>query len=353
MSDEEEVKQIDAKRIEETETHIFYRVGLTKEGVINGGFQSADELTRMLPYLNGLPITMEHPEQGIEVYNRDNGSYGFTRNVTMEEVNGVPAAWGEVGIEKDHTEIIKQMDEGELKNVSIGYSMTKVMEPGTFNGKDYTHKRTNVMPFHLALLPTSPPACPLPQCGIGADSQNNNSYIFGDIFHETPSIDNKDTRLDNMSDNDANTPGQPPVKPPCVGKMSVDALAKDNRGVEELVLERDQLQKQLDESGTVVESLTKERDELTKFKTIVEELQKKEIDELRSKVKETGVFEDAAIKTMGKEAMEAALKVADSMKKPGNAHVAGSGTDRQTGPQDGFTVYKHGSAMNDLRNQGK
>ena len=336
------IKQMDKKRIREDEKHVYFKTRFTKEGVINDGFQSKDELEKMIPYLNGLPVTVEHPRDDVVVYEHDK-SYGHSVNVTLSNLNGVWVAEGEVGIKKEHVKLIENIEQGNTTNVSIGYSMERVEKPGTHNDKTYSHLRTNVMPFHLAILEREPPACPLPYCGIGTDKakcendcdacDNRKSLILENLYDE-PLI--KANEVETMTDNQHETPAPKPIP---IHTMSVDALAQENSGIRKLVEEKDRLKKSLDESNTTAAELAKERDSLLPFKKFHDELLQKELDGLRAKVRETKVFEDATIEQMGKDELVHILKVRDSLVKsadPKAPHVRSGDSIEKIAA--GFTV---------------
>jgi hypothetical protein len=336
------IQQIDKKRNRTDDTHVYFTTRLTKEGVINDGFQSKDELEKMIPYLSGLPITMEHPPDEVAVYDAKK-SLGHSANVKLKQYNGVWVAEGEVGIAKGNVELIKDIERGTTTDVSIGYSMNRIDEPGSYNDESYSHLRTNIMPFHLAILSQEPPACPGPVCGIGIDHQtdcenecddckNRKPLIYDNLF-QTNSL--KGEKVKNMTDNQ---PQKPEPTQILVHTMSVDSLAKENSGVAKLIEAGDELKQKLDCSNKKVDELTKERDSLMEYKVFVDELRKKETDALREKVREAKVFEETVIAEMGKDEMLRILKMRDSLVKSDNPAVPTIGGDADRLAEQRFTV---------------
>ena len=302
---------IDLKRVGKTNNTVKFPIRLTKEGIIKGGFQSREEMEKSIPYLNGLPIIIHHPSyphsdyRSVVITDQKN-AVGFTSGIHSTVVDGVLIAEGIAEIYTHEPDVIKDIEKGDLKNISIGYTFNRVNRTGEFNGEKYGFERKGIMPFHAAILVEEPPACSPPFCGIGLDQKDidseRNIYIFGKDVDVSKNIYSGEMNMpdDEKPKKEILKSKQEPISIP---DMSIDSLIDSNAAVKGLASERDSLKEENCKLKTAVA-------EMEGFKKIVEEQRAQEVAELRGKVTELKVLTDEEIKEMGTDELKRTLKIA-------------------------------------------
>ena len=162
--------------------HIVVPVVMMVEGVHSGSrgplFHSAEELGSVVAAWNGIPITVQHPQQnGIFVSanspSQIDSSVGRAYNAHMEGDKLKAEAWLDVqklaAISPVAAEYIK---EKRPLDVSVGVFTLEEEEEGEWNGEHYTAIARNHRPDHLALLPGVEGACNWADgCGIRVNSK--------------------------------------------------------------------------------------------------------------------------------------------------------------------------------------
>lgn len=162
--------------------HLVVPVVMMVEGVHSGSrgplFHSAQELGSVVAAWNGIPITIQHPqESGIFVSANSPGqidnSVGRVYNAHMDGDKLKAEAWLDVQklaavspIAMDYIEEKRPLD------VSVGVFTTEEETEGEWNGEHYTAIARNHRPDHLALLPGVEGACNWTDgCGIRVNSK--------------------------------------------------------------------------------------------------------------------------------------------------------------------------------------
>jgi hypothetical protein len=172
------------------EEHWVLPVVMMVEGVHHGSLgpllYTAEELGRITPSWNGIPVTIQHPQLN-GVYTSANlpehadGIVGYIYHATMDGDKLKAEAWINISTLKDVSlETYEYIIEQKALDVSVGVFSEEVNVPGEFNGERYRAAATNLRPDHLALLPGAQGACSWDDgCGI-RNNQNHNKMIKPD-----------------------------------------------------------------------------------------------------------------------------------------------------------------------------
>lgn len=168
------------------------------EGVHNGEFISYDEITVFPEAWDGIPLPIDHPQDGDGFAITANSPeiiassvVGVLFNVTADEgINGIR---GELWIDKEKAQTIpggqESMDRilnGEQLEVSTAYFTFLDQIPGEYEMPDgevrkFSSSQFGVRPDHLALLPFDTGACSwedgcgAPRINISSDNENPDS----------------------------------------------------------------------------------------------------------------------------------------------------------------------------------
>lgn len=99
-----------------------------------------------LATLGMIPITVDHPKQLVTSENAAELSVGMTgENPRIDGRNII------VPLTVTHADGILAVNDG-IQELSCGYSVELVPEVGEYNGEPYTHRQTNIVYNHLALV---------------------------------------------------------------------------------------------------------------------------------------------------------------------------------------------------------
>ena len=92
---------------------------------------------------------------------------------------------GRPGLTPVPSDVIEQVKNGDLVDVSIGFTFSKDSTPGVWGDAKYDYVQRNLMIDHLA-APLVAGRCPSPFCGLGQDSASQALiYVAGDPWEET------------------------------------------------------------------------------------------------------------------------------------------------------------------------
>jgi len=151
------------------------------EGVVNGEFVSAEELSRYVDSWNGIPLPIGHPMDGdipISANNPELANYhvGKFYNAHCDGTRLRGEMWLDVEKAKamggEALEVLQRLTDGKPLEVSTAYFRDLVPEPGKYGEKDYMGVQKNLRPDHLALLPSDIGACSWVD-GCGGPRVNN------------------------------------------------------------------------------------------------------------------------------------------------------------------------------------
>lgn len=167
--------------------HLVAPVVLVREGVLNGGFLSYDEIQESALAWDDRPVTAPPDMDGSGHPTDDEGDFvsarlaenlerqgvGFLQNVearddlaTNDDENP-KGLRGEVWVNLERAKAVgeaaieaaRRLAEGETLEVSTGYYHKLHEGRGRFNGEPYDHEQFDLIPDHLALLPNERGAC--------------------------------------------------------------------------------------------------------------------------------------------------------------------------------------------------
>lgn len=167
--------------------HLVAPVVLVREGVLNGGYLSYDEIQESALAWDDRPVTAPPDMSGSGHPTDDEGDFvsarlaehlerqgvGFLQNVearddlaTNDDENP-KGLRGEVWVNLERAKAVgeaaieaaRRLAEGETLEVSTGYYHKLHEHRGRFNGEPYDHEQFDLIPDHLALLPNERGAC--------------------------------------------------------------------------------------------------------------------------------------------------------------------------------------------------
>ena len=135
----------------------FKDVVFTKEMVqtySNGKhYKPAEELLKALDSLRGKPVTAyAHPEEKIVTNMEQQVGYIVFDSVKWDKKQKRP--FGDVFIKKESKtkQLIEDIKQRKLEEVSVGFRCNEVHKPGEFNGEHYDIRQENFFFDHLALV---------------------------------------------------------------------------------------------------------------------------------------------------------------------------------------------------------
>ncbi len=155
-------------REEEFEGRLHYVVPvvLMAEGVHNGIYYSAEELSKFPDAWNGQPIPVYHPKEGESPVSANSPKViddlvaGRIFNCKFENGKLKGEAWIDPEkADKIDPQIMVKLNNGEMIEVSIGVWEEDEVVDGEWHGQPYDMIAHNLRPDHLALLPDGQGAC--------------------------------------------------------------------------------------------------------------------------------------------------------------------------------------------------
>lgn len=156
-----------------------------REGVLNGLYYPANEITAYVDAWNGKPLTLGHPQangQPISANSPDifSQSPGFFFNADWRDGRLHGEWWIDIAkaqsIGGDAIKIMERLEAGELIEESTGLFADVEPAEGEYQGTSYSGIARNIRPDHLAILLHETGACSV-EDGCGApriNSQNQN-----------------------------------------------------------------------------------------------------------------------------------------------------------------------------------
>lgn len=167
-------------------TYLTAPVVLLTEGVHAGSagpiFYSAEELSRFPAAWNGIPLPVNHPDDGQGNF-LSAGDPNVVRDWSVGRLWNV--RWdattnklrGEIWVDVNRCQrlapaILTRLRNNQPLEVSTGLFSDAAQEPGTWNNEQYHSIARNFRPDHLALLPNSIGACSIADgCGITSNTE--------------------------------------------------------------------------------------------------------------------------------------------------------------------------------------
>lgn len=222
----------------------YYKIPVVMmvEGVLHGSrgplLHALEEFGKIPDSWNGIPIVIDHPEddEGIPVSANspeiiDTKTVGRIYHTNVDGLKLKSEAWlDEQKLNDISPDILKDIIENKVLEVSVGVFTDEIEEEGEYNGKQYIGVATNHRPDHLAILTACVGACSCKDgCGLGAN-------------------ENKESKQEDLSEGGTLIPAENPVDvvnfnisinkkevkmanecAPCI-KLKVDALIANNQG---------------------------------------------------------------------------------------------------------------------------
>ena len=160
--------------------HLVVPLVMIVEGVLNGAFVPAEEFGKFPDSWNGRPVPVLHPEENGRPVSANRpdiiqrNTIGSIFNTHVEDKKLKAEAW--LDVEKarrlGHGSVIDVLSQGAVMEISTGYFAEAVEFVGVYNGKEHKFKHMNIVPDHLALLPSEIGACSIEDgCGTRANSK--------------------------------------------------------------------------------------------------------------------------------------------------------------------------------------
>ena len=166
--------------------HYVVPVVMMVEGVHNGShgplLHVIDELGKIPAAWNGIPVVMDHPEndEGIPISANspeviDKRTVGRVYNTNVDGTRLCAEVWlDEEKLNSIAPEILEDITNNKLIEVSVGVFSEEEEEEGEWNGEKYVAKAYNYRPDHLAILTEFVGACSCEDgCGLRNNKQND------------------------------------------------------------------------------------------------------------------------------------------------------------------------------------
>ena len=163
----------------EQRKHYVVPVTMLAVGVVDGSlgpvFYSATEIARSVPYWDGRPVVVYHPDQGANTPGVHNQSkVGVIFNTRFRSDKLIAEAW--IDIERVglvDSRVRNAIIQNQKMEVSTGVAVDNDGIPGTHILDHYIGSASNLRPDHLAILPSGQGACSVADgCGLLA-AQNS------------------------------------------------------------------------------------------------------------------------------------------------------------------------------------
>ena len=180
-------------KIVEHLSKVYYVIPVTMmvEGVHNGNhgklLHTMEELGKFPESWNGRPIVINHPEIGGVAVSASSPeimehAVGVVYNTKVDGNKLVGEAWlDEDKLNDNSPETLEDIEQGKIKEVSVGVFTDEKEEVGIYNDEEYEAVAFNHRPDHLAILTECQGACSVEDgCGLGVnDDLENNEKVTG------------------------------------------------------------------------------------------------------------------------------------------------------------------------------
>lgn len=163
--------------------HLVAPVVMIVDGVLNEALVTHDEYGAFVEAWNGRPVPVLHPEKNggyVSANSPDiieKNTIGTVFNTHVEDGKLKAELW--LNTEKaqrlGYCDLLAQIEQGEVIEVSTGYFCDAEAQAGIFNGHAYREIHRNIRPDHLALLPGEIGACSVAD---GCGTRVNKSFAI-------------------------------------------------------------------------------------------------------------------------------------------------------------------------------
>jgi len=167
--------------VHQEKPHLVIPVTMIVEGVLNGNqgplLHLAEEFGRIPDAWNGIPIVIDHPEEGGVAVSAnspeiiDSRTVGRVYNTKLSENSLKSEAWlDEEKLNEISPGTLEEINARKAIEVSVGVFTDNEDAEGDWNGKEYAQIAHNHRPDHLAILPNAKGACSVEDgCGLGVN----------------------------------------------------------------------------------------------------------------------------------------------------------------------------------------
>jgi hypothetical protein len=164
-------------------TYLVVPVVMMREGVHSGShgaiYHTAEELGKDIEKWNGIPITINHPQEGDTFISANSPGVqvvGRIYNAHMDGDKLKAEAWlNEQKMLSASPQALEHIRAMRPLDVSVGIYSEELAVAGDWNGEHYNAQAANYRPDHLALLPGGEGACSWADgCGIRANEKTDN-----------------------------------------------------------------------------------------------------------------------------------------------------------------------------------
>lgn len=220
-----------------TRTGVF--TYMNNDGTLRKELRHPDDILKKssLDTMKMLPLTFMHPvEKVVDAHNSAKLSKGFTgQDVSIDG----KYIYNRLKV-TDH-ETITAVENG-IQELSLGYEVTLIEEAGDYCGEQYTHRQTDCVYNHIAIVPEA-------RAGAQARIKLDNAYSVQQIH-----LDNKSIKIDGKKPSISfdNQPNKP--KENRMIKFSIDGIDYD--ASPEVVNHAKRESKRADDAEATVKSLT-------------------------------------------------------------------------------------------------
>lgn len=158
----------------------------TMEGVWKGVYRPGELLKSNYRWLQGIPVTILHPEDGVT---DSQMAVGQVVGVEWDDTQNRAITDLELWASKCPPELITKIEAGESIDVSTGYYAGQAPTPGKWGDQPYSEIENSLFFDHLAIVPLG--ACTSSDgCGIGAHTglESNMKSHEGDESNINPDL---------------------------------------------------------------------------------------------------------------------------------------------------------------------
>lgn len=166
---------------------VVTRTGVLKyqnaDGSIRAELRHPDDvLNDSLKSLRMVPITVNHPDEPVNVANAARYVVGSTGEYVRSDGNNVL-----VSLTITHKDAIAAVQGGK-RELSLGYTLDLIREDGVFEGERYTHRQTNIAYNHLAIVDVAR-AGQAARLNLDGGSMFNRDEAIAEISRRCPNSD--------------------------------------------------------------------------------------------------------------------------------------------------------------------
>ena len=183
--------------------HLVIPVIMMVEGVHNGShgklLHLAEDLGKFPGSWNGIPVTVEHPEEGDQYISAnipsiiDSQVVGRVYSTRFEDGRLKSEAWiNEAKVREISPLALAYILQGKPLEVSVGVFTEEEITSGTWHDEEYVAIARNHRPDHLALLPGGQGACSWKDgCGVRTNSNKEGGNDVDDLLKVMKELNGK------------------------------------------------------------------------------------------------------------------------------------------------------------------